>query len=258
LLHQIIGRIVRISPGKTDGLLLDYAGNVDNHHPDGDLFSPEIKRWNSKGESKPIRALCPDCGVENEFSARKNEDGFGIDEHGYFIDLDGNRVTCEYGAMPAHYGRRCYGMELIKGQMVRCEYRWTFKECPECQHENDIAARYCCKCKAEIVDPNAKLISDFKALKRDPYRMQCDKVLSWDVKKTVSGAGNECMVVDFLTEQRKVTIWYQIRSANEYLIKQYEKFIKITDGMQSMPESITYRKENSGFYKIFNYNQQVD
>ena len=50
LLHQIIGRGVRISPGKNDCLLLDYAGNIDNHHPDGDLFNPVIKSWNEKSE----------------------------------------------------------------------------------------------------------------------------------------------------------------------------------------------------------------
>lgn len=259
LLHQIIGRGVRISPSKRDCLLLDYAGNIDNHHPDGDLFKPVIKTWKSKGDSEPIIAICPDCNTENEFTPRKNEEGFKIDEHGYFIDLTGERITTEHGAMPAHYGRRCYGQQLIKGQFYRCEFRWTFKPCPECDAENDIAARYCVSCKAEIVDPNEKLISDFRARKRDPYQTQCDKVISWEQRPGLSKNSNPMLVVDFVTEYRKVTAYYQIRSGNAFFIRQYEMFLKATNGGDVMPESLTYRKDkDSGFYRVLAYNQPVD
>lgn len=259
LLHQIVGRGVRISPNKRDCLLLDYAGNIDNHHPDGDLFKPVIKTWKSKGESEPIIAICPDCNAENEFTSRKNEEGFKIDENGYFIDLAGERITTDHGAMPAHYGRRCYGQQLIKGQFYRCEYRWTFKPCPECEAENDIAARYCIECKAEIVDPNDKLIADFRARKRDPYQTQCDKVISWEPRKSLSKAGHEMLVVDFVTEYRKVTAYYQIQSGNAFFIRQYEMFLKATNGGDVMPESLTYRKDkDSGFYRVLAYNQPVD
>lgn len=259
LLHQIIGRGVRISTNKKDCLLLDYAGNIDNHHPDGDLFKPVIKTWKSKGESEPIIAICPDCSTENEFTPRKNEEGFKHDEHGYFIDLTGERITTEHGDMPAHMGRRCYGQQLIKGQFYRCSYRWSFKPCPECNAENDIAARYCIECKAEIVDPNEKLIADFRARKRDPYQTQCDKVISWEQRKTLSKAGQEMLVVDFLTEYRKVTAYYQIQSGNAFFIKQYEALLKSTMGGHKMPKTITYRKDkDSGFYRVLAYNQPVD
>ena len=50
----------------------------------------------------------------------------------------------------------CNGYFISRmGKAERCEYRWASKECPECGHENDIAARYCEKCKAELVDPNS-------------------------------------------------------------------------------------------------------
>ena len=260
LLHQIIGRGVRIAEGKEDCLLLDYAANIDNHHPDGDLFNPVIKAWNDKGESMPIKAICEDCGTENEFTGRDNPDGFGIDEHGYFIDLDGNRIISEYGDMPAHHGRRCFGMQLQKsGKYERCEYRWTFKECPECQEPNDIAARYCSKCKTEIVNPNDKLIADFRALKRDPYRVQTDRVISWSTKKTLSAAGNDVLKVDFTTEYRSLSVWYQIKSGNAFLINQYNKFIESTNGGETMPYSVTYRKSiKTGFYEILTYNQEID
>lgn len=258
LLAQIIGRGVRISPGKKDCLLLDYAGNIDNHHPDGDLFKPEIKAWDDKKSGGIIKAICPQCRTENEFSARKNEDGFEIDDNGYFVDLDNNRIECEYGPMPAHYGRRCFGLELRNGQHERCDYRWTSKECAECGEPNDIAARYCVKCKSELVNPNDKLIAEFKARKKDPYAIQTDRVLSWELRKTLAKSGAECLVVDYATEYRKVTIWYHIRSGHNFLIKQYETFLKATNGGELMPDTITYRKEDSGFYKILAYNQRPD
>ena len=258
LLQQIVGRGLRIDGLKQDCLILDYAENLERHCPDGDIFAPEIKAQAAKKSSTIIIAECPLCKVENEFSARPNEEGYGYDNNGFFTDLDGNVISTEYGATPSHYGRRCLGLHLISGSYKQCTYRWTYKECPNCQTDNDIAARYCTECKGELVNPNDKLIADFKALKRDPTRKQTDKVLSWNIRKTISKTGNECMAVDFITEFRKFTIWYQIRSGNAYHIKQYEKFIHETDGMQIMPFSITYQKEETGFYKAFAYNREID
>jgi len=239
----------------------DYSGTLDRFFPDGDLFDPKIKAWNDKKSGGIVKAICPQCNTENEFSARKNEDGFAYDQNGYFVDLDGNRIESEYGPMPSHYGRRCFGLELRKGEHQRCNYRWTFKACGECNAENDIAARYCAECKAELIDPNEKLIADFKAHKRDPYAIQTDKVISWEIRKTLARSGAECLVVDYITEYRKVTIWYHIRSGHQFLIKQYEAFMRVTNGGEYQPETITYRKEqkeNSSFYKILAYNQQSD
>lgn len=260
LLHQVIGRGVRLADGKKDCLLLDYANNIDNHHPDGDLFNPVIKTWKDKGDSAPIKAICEDCYSENLFTGRENPDGFGIDENGYFTDLDCNRIESEYGAMPAHYGRRCMGMQRKKsGQYEQCDYRWTFKKCTECEEHNDIAARYCAACKAEIVNPNDKLIADFRARKRDPYQTQCDRVLSWSQKKTLSAAGNNVLKVDFSTEFRSFSVWYQIQSGKEYFIKQYEKFIEATNGGDEMPFSVTYKKNmKTGFYDVLCFNQDID
>lgn len=247
-----------VDPDKEDALLLDYAGNIDKHHPDGDLFNPEIKAWNDKKSGGIIKAICPQCNTENEFSARKNEDGFGIDANGYYIDLDGNKIQSEYGPIPSHYGRRCFGLELRKGEHQRCSYRWTFKSCEKCNAENDIAARYCAECKAELIDPNEKLIADFKSMKRDPYQIQTDRVLSWEKRKTLAKSGAECLVIDYVTEYRKVSIWLQPRGGHQFLIKQFEAFMKATNGGEVMPQTITYRKENSGFYRALAYNQEPD
>ena len=50
---------------------------------------------------------------------------------------------------------------LINGRAERCEHRWSIKQCDECGHENDITARVCEKCKAEMINPNDKLKIDF-------------------------------------------------------------------------------------------------
>ncbi len=259
LLHQFIGRLARIHPDKTDGAVFDYCQAIERHCPDGNLFDPVIKSWSSKSSDTTITAKCELCETENEFSARPNEDGFKIDAYGYYVDLNGIRIMTEYGPMSAHYGRRCMALHRKSdGKFEQCESRWTFKSCPHCKIECDIAARYCHSCKGEIVDPNDKLIADFKAAKKNPYQMQCDAVLSWSFKKTLSGAGNEVLKVDFVTEHRSFACWYHVRSSKTWFIKQYEALIKATKGLEEIPLSITYRKQDSGFYEIFSYNQEPD
>ena len=186
LMQQIIGRGLRLDDGKEDCLVLDYAENVDRHCPDGDLFNPKIK-VRGDGETAHLKCECPHCGGENQFSARPNKERYGISIDGYFEDLDGNKVATDEGPIPAHMGRRCQHYSLVKNELVRCNYRWTGKECPKCQTDNDIAARYCVSCKAELVDPNEKLRIEFRERKKDPYQRQCDKVLRWEIKPSKIG-----------------------------------------------------------------------
>lgn len=261
-LDTVEQRLVAISSGlKKDFLILDYGENFERHCPDGDLYNPQIKANKGKSSDTTITAVCEYCNTENEFSARPNDDGFDIDVNGYYVDLNGLRIMTEHGSIPAHYGRRCMALHRQNdGSFLQCGYYWTSKECPneECNELNDIAARYCRKCKTEIINPNDKLIADFKARKKDPYQMQCDLVLSWSFKKTLSAKGNEVLKVDFVTEHRNVTIWYQIRSSKTWFIKQYESLINATEGLEKMPDTITYRKQDSGFYEVFAYNQPHD
>lgn len=260
LLDTIKQRLDAIRNGiKPNFLVLDYADNFDRHCPDGDIYNPKIKAHKGKQSSTIVKAICELCKTENTFTARKNEDNLKWDDHGYFVDLDGNRIESEYGAVPNHYGRRCMGLHLQKnGKYEQCGYRWTFKNCPECNAENDIAARYCTECKAEIIDPNDKLIADFRAMKKDPHRIQCDRLLSWSHKKTLSKNGNECIAVDWVTEYRTFKTWHVVKAENKMLIKDFNMFVEATQGIEKMPYSITYRKENSGFYRIFAYNQEPD
>jgi DNA repair protein RadD len=253
LLQQIIGRGLRIDENKTDCLILDYTDNIERHCPDGDLFAPVITARNKKKSGGVIEIVCPTCEAINQFTARQNDDNFGIDEDGYFIDLAGQRIQADGGGfVPAHYGRRCQGMIYtpLAPLGLKCGHRWESKECPHCKADNDIAARYCKECKGEIVNPNDKLKLDFKALKKDPYRLQIDEVLDVEETPTVSQAGNSCLRVKFTTPYRSITVWIQTEAKNEKAWRDYNAYKN-----NSNPKTITYKKESNGFYRIIAYNQ---
>ena len=255
LLQQIIGRGLRLSEGKADCLILDYAQNIERHSPDGDIFSPKISASQSSG-LKTLRCRCPDCSKENEFIARPNMEGYDIDKQGYFTDLDGARIPSEFGEIPAHFGRRCQGwIPNGHGQLEQCRYRWSFKECEACGTENDIAARYCSSCKSEIVDPNEKLHADFKAMKKDPTRRQTDKVLAWNWKPTVSRAGRPMLKVDVTTEYRTFSFWIPERPTWSKGIQERAMFDSLGN---KQPKTITYQKDQNGWFKVYGYNKAED
>ena len=258
LLQQIIGRGLRVAPGKDDCLILDYAENIERHCPDGDVFAPEVRASMSAAGEGSIKAQCPDCGAENEFAARKNDSGFKISAEGYFLDLGGHPVEAETGQpMPAHYGRRCQAYHPAPGgRLLQCAYRWTFKECPTCLEDNDIAARYCRSCKGELVDPNEKLRIEFKAHKKDPTQIQCDRVLSLQFGTTIARSGRECIKADFVTEYRSFSIWLP-KGLDGRPQRRLEQFEAAVAGGQT-PQTVTYRKQASGFYEALAFNQPAE
>ena len=257
---QIMGRGLRLCEGKADCLVLDYTSNIDDHFPDGDLFNPHIESKRRKEGGEGIEAICPDCGFENEFALNPDYADHPRDENGYCIDLDGNRIETDFGPLPAHYGRRCqHQWKVAGGQYERCGYRWTFKECPECEAPNDIAARYCRSCKAEIVDPNEKLAMDFKRFKRDPSQTQTDEVLSMVVREGVSRAGNRTMRADFVTPYRSFSVWFTPESRSWKARAEWTQFAAETDSGANPPRTITYRKDpESGFYRLIDLNKEPD
>ncbi len=131
LYQQIIGRGLRLSPGKTDCLILDYTGQ--GH----DLFSPEIGQNKPASESVIVEVTCPSCGGINNF--------WGL------VDHDGN--------MTEHFGRKCKGAfeDSISHEVQECGFRFRFKRCDKCGEENDIAARSCSSCEHLLVDNDKKL-----------------------------------------------------------------------------------------------------
>ena len=277
LFQQIIGRGLRLHEEKENCLLLDYAENIERHSLQDDLFSPKIQ-VSKESNSEKMVVICPECGFENEFAARENEAGFDISKDGYFLDLNGNHIDTEFGPLPAHYGRRCQNelldSLLIRGKFVRCEYRWTSKECPTCKAENDIAARYCSTCKAEIVDPNEKLRREYTRVKKDPYEKTTDKVLNWEVKPSISRAGNEMLVVTYTTEYRTFNMYYM--PGSDYVMarkawndlcmaihgtekKSVQEFMEGLSFLNPPPKTITvYKQRGKDFFRIVDYNKPED
>jgi DNA repair protein RadD len=251
LLQQIIGRGLRICDGKTDCLILDYAENIERHCPDGDVFNPIIGVSGGGSEKVTIKATCPTCNFQNEFSRLTDlDDSAKIDDFGYLCDLEGNRISTDYGDMPAHYGRRCNGNILDRGIFTRCEYRWTSKECDECGEFNDIAARYCSKCKNELIDPNEKLRIESARIK-DATELQTEECLDVQVTPTISKAGNECLKVKFVTPTRSFLVWF-----NKSTPKQTALQVEFELARNLSIKTVTYRKEGD-FYKVYGYNKDV-
>ena len=58
LYQQIVGRGLRLAPGKTDCLILDYAGNPH------DLYAPEVGTPKGKRDNVPVQVFCP-AGANN-------------------------------------------------------------------------------------------------------------------------------------------------------------------------------------------------
>lgn len=138
LFQQIVGRGLRLSPGKADCLVLDYTGQ--GHH----LFSPEIEEDKPHSDSVSVTVTCPSCGGANEFWGLVDSEGLVIE----------------------HFGRRCRGAVEIPGtrDLKDCGFRFRFKRCEKCGAENDTSARVCARCENILVD-NDKKLKEAMALK---------------------------------------------------------------------------------------------
>jgi DNA repair protein RadD len=164
LYQQIIGRGLRLSPGKADCLVLDYTGQ--GH----DLYSPEINEAKPATGAVMVEVPCPACGTTNHFWGVRDEEG----------------------EVEEHFGRRCQGTfeDPVTGEMQDCGFRFRFKLCPDCGTENDIAARACLSCRGVLVDPDKRL-KDVMALK-DAHVM---RVESMDFAKSRDKRGSERLEV---------------------------------------------------------------
>jgi DNA repair protein RadD len=131
LYQQIVGRGLRLEPGKTDCFILDYTGM--GH----DIYTPEISDKRPSKESVPVNVHCPDCGFENHFWGLVTQDGEVIE----------------------HFGRKCRGakQDYATLEIIPCGYRFRYKICHSCGAENDITAKGCLECQAVLIDADSKL-----------------------------------------------------------------------------------------------------
>lgn len=251
LYQQILGRGMRLDPHKKEFLLLDYTDNIQKLFPSGDVFSPEIVAYGKKPSTKHD-IQCPECHNVNQVTFRPNPDGFDVDNFGYFLDLAGERIEMDGQPFPAHYSRRCSHIEpLGKNEFKRCDYYWSYKECPECSEKNDIAARKCTGCGTALIDPNDKLIAEFKAFKKDLSQVQTDAINFIRKKPFKSKAGNDALMVSFGTPDRIV----QVTMSNKIMPKFYDKFL---NDPTFNPRTITYKKSSSGYMHIYDFNRETD
>lgn len=244
---------------------MDYAFNFERHAKDGDIFNPSIKASYQGGEKPLIEAVCEFCSGINMFTARPNDEGLDVDQWGYFVDLAGERIDTETNPekpernMPAHYGRRCTN-EVKRGPVYeRCDYYWTGKDCPSCEHKNDITARYCEICKEELIDPNEKLVADFKRQKRSPHEKNTDEVINLSTVKTVSRSGADMLRVEVQTAYRRFSLFYVLGSEKQFIKAKTDTFLEATQNGEAVPRTITYQKNKStGFYDVYAFNRLTD
>ena len=258
LLQQIMGRGMRLFDGKTECVVFDYAGNFEKHCPDGDLYAPQVKAAYQSAGGDPIEAVCESCNRVNMFSARPNDSGFLIDAYGYFADLTGERILTqnhkgEQVPMPAHFGRRCQHSHLRTGE--RCDYYWSCKVCPVCDHANDIAARFCSGCKSELINPNDKLIEMHQAHKKDPTKPQTEEVLSITYTRGVSRSGNDMITAEITTPRRKFPVYLLENST--WSAQKRMAFSLATDEFTATPRTITYVKKGD-FWEVAGFGAPTD
>nr|WP_298374910.1 DEAD/DEAH box helicase [uncultured Halomonas sp.] len=213
LYQQIVGRGLRLAPGKNDCLILDYAGNP------WDLYAPEIGAPKPDSDCEPVQVECPACGHANLFWGKRDGD-----------------IVIE------HHGRRCQGLVLSnrarpraaihrarpraaihrarprakdttskseKVAMEQCSFRFRFKTCEACGAENDIAARSCHDCGERLVDPDDKL--------KDALRLKDARVLrisGMQLAATVNGRGLPRLKVTYHDEDgATLDEWYALETS---------------------------------------------
>ena len=267
LLQQIMGRGMRLYDGKQECLILDYAGNIEQHFPDGDLYAPEVKAQNASGGGE-LECRCELCDGINIFTPRPNEERFEIDQYGYFLTKAGTRLMAQVETaakdengepfiqelpMPAHFGRRCLHDDPRTGE--KCDYFWSCKTCPVCETENDIAARYCRKCKAELVNPNAKLITLHKERQRDPTQRQCEEILELERTHGLSKAGNDMVTVTVKTPRRSLNFY--LLENNDWAARRKNAWLQATQNFTRTPRTIAYMKKGD-FWELIGFDHYTD
>jgi len=245
LFQQIIGRGLRLHDDKDHCLILDYAENIERHSLQSDIFTPDIKAKKKSEAGEEITVVCPSCNAISSKKRRNDAAYAGLchDRFGNFLvagteqktgtnadsdpEYEGMVLTTqvldpstkdEFGEcsfkeipVPAHYSRRCSNPEayILSGRPVPCSHRYSYKTCPDCLADNDIAARQCTQCKARLVDPNEKLTE--KAGQAGVIATGEIKIISCASVKYESyksAVGNMSLKAVYSTEIGAITAWH--------------------------------------------------
>ncbi|MBV2167550.1 MAG: ATP-dependent helicase, partial [Bdellovibrio sp.] len=187
---------LRLSPGKTDCLILDYTGQ--GH----DIYSPEIDEDKPSEKAVPVEVICHQCGVTNSFWGL-------VDEEGTLLE---------------HYGRKCQGAfeDPHTHEIEKCKFRFRFKKCDQCGEENDIAARACASCSQVLVDNDKKLKEAM--LLKDAHVM---RVESMSFHKTQDKKGTPRLEVHYYDADAQVLKEYFYLDTPESCRAFYFNFIRM-------------------------------
>lgn len=241
LAQQMFWRVVRLYDGKEVSTIHDYGNNIENlFNGSSDIFTPQIKAYGSK-PSVQIEVMCEYCGTSQEFSKRQGFEQW--DPFGYAVDLAGDRLE---PPVPAHHGRRCTGVTpLGKNQFARCDYYWTCKDCPACQHNNDIAARQCESCGFVMINPEDKLSETATFI---PVGEQATTVIN-----SMSVRHGEVLHIEWETPHGTLKSRFFPNHKQWAIAHHGKKFLKETDHGNKPPKMITYTKQKTGYCSINEY-----
>lgn len=195
LYQQIVGRGLRLNDNKEDCLILDYTGQGHN------LFSPEVGENPPDAQSVPVEVPCPECGHQNIFWGKLNEEGEVIE----------------------HFGRKCKGAHenLDTLEIEKCGFRFRFKICEDCGAENDIAARVCHGCDATLVDPDKKLQEAMKLSNAHVLRVDY-----MDLMKTQDKKGRERLEIRYYDYDGEFLSEYYYLQGRSPQLAFYHNFVR--------------------------------
>lgn len=183
LYQQIVGRGLRLAEAKKDCLVMEFAGNSY------DLYQPEVGQEKPESDSEIVTIPCPACRFNNNFWGKLDPAGFVLE----------------------HYGRKCQGYsEDETGCRTHCNYRFRAKFCDNCGMDNDIAARVCGHCEAQLVDPDKKLREALKL--KDALIIRCDE-MHLSASKNKHGKGQ--LKVTYRGAQGQINECWQLTTSKQ-------------------------------------------
>ncbi|WP_083861904.1 DEAD/DEAH box helicase [Halomonas sp. KM-1] len=218
LYQQIVGRGLRLAPGKRDCLILDYAGNP------WDLYAPEVGSPRPASDTEPVQVECPACGHVNLFWGRK-EGEIVIEHFGRRCQglVEREKTATTAGGADRRHGAAsgadrkqgaASGADRKQGaasgacKQYQCSFRFRFKVCGECGAENDIAARRCHGCQTLLVDADDKL--------KEALRLRDARVLrvaGMQLEATVNGRGLPRLKVTYHDEDgTSLSEWFALET----------------------------------------------
>lgn len=195
LYMQCLARGLRLADGKTDCLILDYAGNLDRH---GDIDNPIInKAIQRKDPDDPDYCIeCFNCNSLNTLTAR-----------------------------------RCIGIKEDK----RCDHWFEWKDCPSCGIKNDIVSRQCRSCHTELIDPNRNLhdIASNKTriilqIKETQYSLSIvNGSPRFDITYLINNNKYPIVRENFLLSTDKAIQFFYHTIAKSHFIHPYQSYMKL-------------------------------